>query len=235
MKICLAIPFHNEKENLSVLLPLIEKNLLKNRDFKYEVNLVDDLSDDGGYEFCQNYIESNNSTIVFNLFKLDIKGYQSGALKKAFDESSGDFIITMDADLQDNPEYLPDFIEKISSGNDIVIGVRKDRKIPIILSTGLKVYDLIFETMFEKNLKTYRSPYVAYKYEYVSNLPWFKNDHRYLIPIAISRGANLISQFEVILNERNAGKTHYNKYLKIFWGIIEVGIFLFNIKFDKYK
>ncbi|WP_415300356.1 glycosyltransferase family 2 protein [Candidatus Pelagibacter sp. Uisw_134_02] len=235
MKISLALPFHNEKENLFLLLPLIEKNLLQNKDFNYEVNLVDDISDDGSYEFCKEYIASNSSSIVFNLFKLDHKGYQSGALKKAFYESTGDFIITMDTDLQDDPKYLPTFLNNISKGNDVIIGVRKNRKAPAILSVGLKVYDLIFEIMFHKKITTYRAPYVAYRYKYVSNLPWFKNDHRYLIPMAINRGANLISEFEVILNERKIGKSHYNKYLKVFWGIIELGMFVYRMKSGKYK
>ena len=52
--------------------------------------------------------------MFFNLFKLDHKGYQSGALKKAFYESTGDFIITMDTDLQDDPKYLPTFLNNIS-------------------------------------------------------------------------------------------------------------------------
>lgn len=235
MKISLALPFHNEEGNLLILLPLIEKNLLNNQNFEYEVNLVDDLSDDESYEVCNNFINNNKSLIKFNLFKLDTKGYQSGALKKAFHESTGDFIITMDTDLQDDPKYLPDFLEEISHGSDIVIGIRKKRKAPAILSVGLKVYDLIFENMFHKKLITYRAPYVAYRSKYVSNLPWFRNDHRYLIPIAINRGADSISELSVVLNERKIGKSHYNRYLKVFWGIIEVVIFILKIKFGKYN
>jgi glycosyltransferase involved in cell wall biosynthesis len=235
MKISLALPFHNEEGNLSILLPLIEKNLIKNLNFDYEVNLVDDLSDDKSYEICKNFINSNKSPIKFNLFKLETKGFQSGALKKAFYESSGDFIITMDTDLQDDPEYLPLFLEKILNGSDIVIGIRKNRKAPAILSIGLKVYDLIFEKMFHKKLTTYRAPYVAYRSKYVADLPWFKNDHRYLIPIAISRGANFISELSVILNKRRTGSSHYNRYLKVFWGIIEVIVFILRVKSDIYK
>lgn len=235
MKISLALPFHNEEGNLSILLPLLENNLIKNSNFDYEVNLVDDLSDDKSNEVCKNFINSNKSSIKYNLFKLETKGFQSGALKKAFYESSGDFIITMDTDLQDDPKYLPLFLEKISNDSDIVIGIRKNRKAPAILSIGLKVYDLIFEKMFHKKLITYRAPYVAYRSKYVLDLPWFRNDHRYLIPIAISRGANSISEISVVLNERKIGSSHYNKYLKVFWGIIEVVVFILRIRSGKYK
>ena len=105
----------------------------------------------------------------------------------------------------------------------------------MILTTCLKIYNLIFEIIFKKKLKTYRAPFVAYKKQYVDNLPWYKNDHRYFIPIAINKGAKLIKEFEVILNERKSGKSHYNKYFKVFWGIIEFSIFIFRMKIGKYS
>ena len=149
MKISLALPFHNEKENLKILLPLIEKNLLKIDKYSYEVNLVDDLSNDESFEECEKFINSTKSKVIFNLFRLEKKGFQSGALKKGFYESTGDYIICMDTDLQDDPEYLPNFIEKISNNFEIVIGLRKNRKAPSILRSGLKVYDYIFEKIFK--------------------------------------------------------------------------------------
>ena len=143
MKISFAIPFHNEKENLSILLPLIKKNLSKTDKFEFEVNLVDDLSNDGSNELCEKFIDSNISKVRFNLFKLKKKGFQSGALKKGFDESTGDYIICMDADLQDDPVHILNFIEKISNNYEIVIGVRKNRNAPSILTTGLKIYGIV--------------------------------------------------------------------------------------------
>ena len=235
MKISLALPFHNEKENLKILLPLIEKNLLKIDKYSYEVNLVDDLSNDESFEECKKFINSTKSKVIFNLFRLEKKGFQSGALKKGFYESTGDYIICMDTDLQDDPEYLPNFIEKISNNFEIVIGLRKNRKAPSILRSGLKVYDYIFEKIFKKNLTTYRAQFAAYKSNYVKNLPWYKNDHRYLIPVAINRGANLISEIDIIFKERKIGRSHYNRYLKVFWGVIELGIFLFRLRSGKYN
>lgn len=235
MKISFVLPFHNEKANLSLLLPSIEKELKKENNLEFEINLVDDLSTDGSYDFCKQFIENNKSYINYKLYKLEVKGYQTGALKKGFIESSGDYIICMDTDLQDDPKYIPEFIKNIKKNFDIIIGVRKNRKAPMILTTGLKIYDLIFEIIFKKKLKTYRAPFVAYKKQYVDNLPWYKNDHRYFIPIAINKGAKLIKEFEVILNERKSGKSHYNKYFKVFWGIIEFSIFIFRMKIGKYS
>ena len=76
---------------------------------------------------------------------------------------------------------------------------------------------------------------VWHKSKYVKNLPWFKNDHRYLIPIAIHRGANLITGVNFEHKPREIGKSHYNRYLKVFSGIIELGIFLYRMKTGKYK
>jgi glycosyltransferase involved in cell wall biosynthesis len=235
MKISLALPFHNEEGNLVILLPLIVKNLTKNPNFDFEVNLVDDLSDDESYEVCKRFIESNKSLIEFNLFKLEKKGFQYGALKKGFEESTGDYIICMDSDLQDDPRHLSKFIQNINNNFEIIVGIRINRKAPSILKSGLKVYDLIFEKIFKKKLVTYRAQFAAYKSKYVKNLPWFKNDHRYLIPIAIHRGANLITGVNFEHKPREIGKSHYNRYLKVFSGIIELGIFLYRMKTGKYK
>ena len=235
MKLSIAIPFHNEKDNLVILLPLLKKYLLKNKDFNYEINLVDDLSDDGSSEVCENFIKINNSNIKFNLFKLNQKGFQSGALKKGFNESTGNYIICMDADLQDDPKYLLLFLKKIVHKYDIIIGVRKNRNAPSILKTGLKIYDFILEKIFKKKLTTYRAPYVAYKAKYVKNLPWYNNDHRYLIPTAINRGANNIAEIYLPYKERIRGKSHYNRILKVFWGIIEFGVFLYRLRLGKYN
>ena len=235
MKISFVLPFNNEKANLLLLLPLIENELSKENNIEFEINLVDDLSSDESYNFCENFIKYSKSKAKYKLYKLDTKGYQTGALKKGFVESTGDYIICMDTDLQDDPKYIPEFIKNIKKGFDIVIGVRKNRKAPLILKFGLKIYDLIFEIMFKKKLTTYRAPFVAYKKEYVSNLPWFNNDHRYFIPIAINKGAKSINEFEVSLNKRKSGKSHYNKYLKVFWGFIELLIFIFRMKIGKYS
>ena len=129
------------------------------------------------------------------------------------------------------------FIENIKKNFDIITTVRKNRldKVPSILLSGLKVYDLIFDKLLNKKLKTYRSPFAAYKKKYVQNLPWYKNDHRYLIPIAIHRGASKIAQIEVAYNKRNSGKSHYNRRLKVFFGVIEVIVFIFKMKLGKYN
>ena len=235
MKISFVLPFNNEKANLSLLLPLIEQEIKKENNLEFEINLVDDLSSDESYSFCEKFIEDSKLKAKYKLYKLDTKGYQTGALKKGFIESTGDYIICMDTDLQDDPKYIPEFIDNIKKGFDIVIGVRKNRKAPIILTAGLKIYDLIFEIIFKKKLSTYRAPFVAYKKEYVNDLPWYNNDHRYFIPIAINKGAKLIKEFDVSLNKRNSGKSHYNKYFKVFWGIVELLIFIFRMKTGKYS
>jgi len=237
MKISFVLPFHNEKENLSLLLPLIEEEIKKENNLEFEINLVDDLSSDGSYGFCKKFIENSKSYKNYKLYKLEVKGFQYGALKKGFNESTGDYVICMDTDLQDDPKYIQQFIENIKKNFDIITTVRKNRldKVPSILLSGLKVYDLIFDKLLNKKLKTYRSPFAAYKKKYVQNLPWYKNDHRYLIPIAIHRGASKIAQIEVAYNKRNSGKSHYNRRLKVFFGVIEVIVFIFKMKLGKYN
>ena len=73
------------------------------------------------------------------------------------------------------------------------------------------------------------------KIKYVKNLPWHNNDHRYLIPTAINRGASNIAEIYITYQERLRGKSHYNKVLKVFWGIIEFAVFLYRLRLGRYK
>ena len=114
------IPFHNEKENLPVLLERLEK-VLSGIKTKSEIVLIDDGSNDS--------YESKFNSPNLNL-KLIVQRKQSGkgrALEVGLEKSKGDVIVFMDADLQDSPEEIPLFIEKIEKGFELVNGWRKKR------------------------------------------------------------------------------------------------------------
>ena len=108
--ISIVIPFFNEEENLKVLVPSIIKSIKKTKN-KIELFLVDDLSTDNGYKFCKNF---SSKKIKINVLKLKKKGKQAGATREAFKKVKTDYVILMDADLQDNPKYIPQFIDKIN-------------------------------------------------------------------------------------------------------------------------
>jgi len=233
--IAIVIPFYNEEENLKVLIPEIIKSV-KSVKNKIELLLVDDQSTDNGYKFCKNF---KTKKIKLKIFKLKKRGKQTRATRKGFEKVRSDYIIHMDADLQDDPKYLPIFINKINQNYDLILGHRQYDRVPsntnIFLKFASRVYDFIIESMFKKNLSTYRSSYAAYNFHYLKNIKMKNNDHRYLTLIAISNGAKKCTTFKVWMRKRIFGKSNYNTLLKIIPGFIEAIILLFKIKLGYYK
>ena len=119
--ISIIVPFYNEKENLPTLIKhLIEVS--DNLEEDYEIVLVDDGSNDAGAS--QLKVKSEQLKIIKHNKRLG-KGQ---ALKTGIENSSGEIIVFMDADLQDDPEDLPKFLEKIDEGYDFVNGIRVGRQ-----------------------------------------------------------------------------------------------------------
>ena len=227
----IVLPFYNEEKNLKILIPRILKTLRKTKNL-FKLYLVDDLSTDGGYQFCKKIAKKNKFIYVYKLKK---KGRQTGAIKMAIKKIDTEYIIVMDTDLQDDPKYLVNFISKVNQGYDLVVGNRITRKAPLVLILATKIYDIILELIFKKGIKTYRSPYVAFKSTLLKNLPWFHNDHRYLVPIAIHKGATKCTSLDYMLKDRLNGTTNYNARLKVISGFFEVIIFLFRLVLRSYK
>lgn len=222
MIISIVIPFHNEEQNLKILIPSLF-DVINELSIKFEILLVDDVSTDNSASIVESY---ERKFPQIKLLKLDKRGGQTGCYETAFAYASGDFIIRMDADLQDDPRDLPLFIEKIQNGSQLIMGLRECRKHLRILRIASGIYDLIILTLFNSPLHSNAGSFVAFKTSLVKNIPFHKNDHRYLPLIAMRRGAENISEVFVRHNERQFGKSKYNPFLKLILGIPEVFIFL---------
>ncbi len=120
----IVIPLLNEEENI----PLLYKELnevLPTLNCRYEILFIDDGSKDKGPGLLQDIQEKDNHVVVISFRK---NFGQTAAMAAGFDYADGDVIITMDADLQNDPHDIPKLLEKINSGNDVVTGWRYDRK-----------------------------------------------------------------------------------------------------------
>ena len=233
ISISVVIPFRNEENNLKILIPLILNEIKKNSKFKINLILFNNKSTDNSLKICKKFeIRYKKFLKIKNLTK---RGFQTGALKTGIDASKSDFIILMDADLQDDPTKIKLFLKKISQKNELVIGVRVKRKAALILKIGLKIYDYIFYKVLDKKILTYRAQYAAYKTKFIKNIKIKKNDHRYLIPIAITRGAKKITMIKLKLEKRKFGKSNYNQYLKSIFGVLEVFKFIYRLKKGYYN
>ncbi len=232
--VTIVIPFFNEEKNLKILIPeLIESLKDKPKEIDIYLIFVNDSSTDNGKSIIEKYFENHNEVKLINLTK---NSGQTGSFKIAFEECSTDFIIRMDSDLQDNPSDLNLFFEKIISQDpDLIMGLREARKHSKLLKITSTLYDLLILILFNTPLHSNSGSFVAFKREYVKNLPWYKNDHRYLPIIAIHRGASNISEVFVMHRERKYGNTNYPKYRKIILGVFEVILFMLRLKSGRYK
>jgi len=222
LDISIVIPFHNEEESLRVLIPSLME-MIRFFTKSFEVILVDDASTDSSVEIVKMYQEQYP---IIKLIRLPKRGGQTGCYKEAFQQAKGLYIIRMDADLQDDPKDLPKFIEKINRGSELIMGLRECRKHSRILRLASGIYDLIILALFNSPLHSNSGSYVAFKTELMKNIPFRKNDHRYLPLIAIRREAKNITEVFVRHNKRKMGKSKYNPFEKLILGIPEVLLFL---------
>jgi dolichol-phosphate mannosyltransferase len=212
--VSIVTPFHNEMESLPILIDGLAKAVAK-LDRRYEVLMVDDCSTDGSAAIVA---EASAKLPWLRLIKLAERGGQTGAFREGFAQATGDWIIRMDSDLQDDPADLPEFLRKIDEGVDLIIGFRDERKhhfIDKLLTAG---YDLVVLLLFNAPLRTFSGSFVAFRSGCVKDAPMEPNDHRYLPLIALKRGANRIEQVFVRHRRRETGQSKYKAWRKFLLG-----------------
>lgn len=222
----IVIPFHNEEESLAVLLPRLLE-VLRKTGRTWELILVDDKSTDRSASVVERYKEEEPSSI--HLIQLLQRGGQTGCFKAAFEQAKGDYIIRMDADLQDDPRDLPAFLHKFDEGADLVMGLRECRKHKRIYRLASYVYDFLVVLLFNSPLHANSGSFVGFRSKYVKNIPFCNNDHRYIPLIVIRRGAEVIKEVFVRHNARQFGESKYKPMKKLVLGIFEVFRFFLQI------
>jgi len=232
--ISLVLPFHNEERSLPIFIEKLHKTL-DSLPEKFEVIFVDDFSSDNSMDIVVS-LKSKFSDV--KLIQLLERGGQTGAFQAAFKAAKGEFIIRMDTDLQDTPEDLHLFMDKLKEGNELVLGYRKNRKHNFYLKLLTNVFDLIVRYLFQTNLKSNSGSFIAFSAPFIKDIPLHSNDHRYLPLIALRRGVTRFCQIDVSHNDRTFGLSKYSTSKKIFLGIFELGYFYFRYKrgvYDQYK
>lgn len=208
-KVSLIIPVHNEEKNIPIIYKEsknILEDLRKNKNYTYEIIFINDGSSDKTLEVLKNLKELDPFLRILNM---DRNRGQAAGLTAGFSHATGDIIITMDGDGQNDPKYIKDLIEKIEEGYSVVTGYRIKRKEPFLtrilpsrianwlisLVTGLKVRDN------GCSLKAYISP-IPKKFQIPHGL------HRF-IPALFGVKNEEVCEIPVIDRPRLYGKTHY--------------------------
>lgn len=180
MDISVVIPLLNEEESLRELTEKIVAQI-KSINKKFEIVFIDDGSTDDSYKVLIELkkIYHNVKVIQFN------RNFgKSAALSEGFKTASGDIVITMDADLQDDPAEIPNLVYKIESGLDLVSGWKKKRKDPISKTIPSKFFNIATRRLTGIKIHDFNCGLKAYRREVIKAIPVYGELHRYLPVLA---------------------------------------------------
>jgi len=207
----IIIPFYNEKESLTLLLTKL-KQILAKIDLKSELILVDDGS-------SQQY-QLEKLSLSYQLIRHRKRLGKGRALANGFLQAKGEIIVFMDADLQDDPEELPKFIEKINQGYDLVNGWRKKREDSITKTWPSFIFNqLLLKIFFKSNFNDINCGYKAMRREVLEQIPLYGDNYRFLPIIAQQEGFRT-TQVKVKHHKRLYGRSKYG-FWRLFFGLID--------------
>ncbi|QQS43428.1 glycosyltransferase family 2 protein [Candidatus Roizmanbacteria bacterium] len=223
--ISVVIPFHNEKENLPVLLPDL-KEKLKKLGVGYEIVLVDDGSLDDYRESLQPHLDHETRLVVLNR-----QMGKGRALTEGLKDIKGNLIVFMDADLQDDPADLSGFYEKVNKGFDLVNGFRFDRKDNPIIKIYSKSARWFLQHFLSSPFSDINCGFKMFRKEVLKEVVLYGNNFRFL-PLAAFYEGFRVGEVKVHNKPRLHGKSKYGMR-KLFIGLIDMLSAYFLYKFSE--
>ena len=207
MDISVVIPLFNEAESLPELFDWIER-VMKANGFSYEIILVNDGSTDNSWEVIEQL--QQRSPYVHGI-KFRRNYGKSPALHCGFKRAEGDVVITMDADLQDSPDEIPELYRMIKEdGYDLVSGWKKKRYDPLSKTIPTKLFNATARKFSGiHNLHDFNCGLKAYRKEVIKNIEVYNDMHRYIPYLAKIAGFNKIGEKVVHHQARKYGTTKF--------------------------
>jgi glycosyltransferase involved in cell wall biosynthesis len=206
MDISIVVPLFNEEESLPELLAWIER-VCTSHQLSYEVVMIDDGSTDSSWAIVQQ-LAAQNSNVRAIKFRRNYG--KSAALHVGFQAVQGDVVITMDADLQDSPDEIPELYRMIMQDNfHLVSGWKQKRYDPLSKTIPTKLYNWATRTLHGVYLHDINCGLKAYKKEVVKSIEVYGEMHRYIPVIAKWAGFNRIGEKVVQHQARKYGVTKF--------------------------
>lgn len=228
MDLSIVVPLFNEKESLPELSSWIEK-VMKEGNYSYEIIFVDDGSTDGSADEIRR-LASENPAIHLVSFSRNYG--KSPALNEGFRRAKGDVVITMDADLQDSPDEIPELYRMIKEdGYDLVSGWKKKRYDPLSKTIPTKLFNATARKVSGiKNLHDFNCGLKAYRKNVVKNIEVYGDMHRYIPYLAKNAGFRNIGEKVVQHQARKYGHTKFglDRFIN---GYLDLGTLWFQSKF----
>lgn len=226
MKISIVIPVFNENESLPDLKVELDKNLSAYPE--WEVIFIDDGSSDGSTEYLADLCAQDSHYKLIQFYRNYGK---SAALSEGFKLADGDYIITMDADLQDDPAEIPNLVGKLEEGWDLVSGWKKIRHDPIGKTLPSKLFNFVTRVMTGVKIHDFNCGLKGYKKSVVKSIEVFGGRHRYIPALAGQRKFR-ITEITVNHRARQFGETKYGGS-RLFHGFFDLITILFLNRYDQ--
>lgn len=206
MNISVVIPLYNEEESLPELYAWIQR-VMASHNFTFEVIFVDDGSTDHSWDIIRKLKESSNN---IKAIKFRRNYGKSPALHCAFNIAQGDVIITMDADLQDSPDEIPELYNMIVNQKyDLVSGWKQKRYDPLSKTLPTKLFNATARKISGVKLHDFNCGLKAYRKDVVKNIEIYNDMHRYIPYLAKIAGFNKIGEKVVHHQARKYGKSKF--------------------------
>tara|TARA_B100001996_G_scaffold382398_2_gene374118 strand:+ start:100 stop:1029 length:930 start_codon:yes stop_codon:yes gene_type:complete len=220
MNISVIIPVYNEKESLPILVKELEENLASYN--LWEVIFIDDGSSDGSTDWLINLCKSNKGFKLIQFFRNYGK---AAALSEGFKNAEGEFVITMDADLQDDPAEIKNLVNKLQDDWDLVSGWKKRRLDPINKRFPSKFFNFITRLMTGVKIHDFNCGLKGYKKAVIKSIEVYGGRHRYIPALA---GQQKFKVTEIVVNHRarQFGVTKYGGS-RMFHGLFDLITILF--------
>ena len=200
------IPVFNEERNIPALLDRLKK-ALAGLEGGYEVIAVDDGSTDGSLEA----LKGLTGALDLKVIELARNYGQSTALYAGIEDSSGRYILTIDADLQNHPEDIGKLLEKIEEGYDVVSGCRANRATSLYRRLSSRLVNLLLSRMLGRDFKDLGSGLKIFRREIFEDMADYGEMARYPFEFAVWKGASL-TEIEIGDSERVEGRSRYNTF-----------------------
>ncbi|MDP6727047.1 MAG: glycosyltransferase family 2 protein [Candidatus Marinimicrobia bacterium] len=218
--ISIIIPVYNEVESIRELHG--ELTHVLSRYDHYELVFVDDGSSDGSIDLLNELSNTDGHTKVIQFYRNYGK---AAALAEGFKYSSGDYVVTMDADLQDDPAEIPNLVSKLEEGYDLVSGWKKTRHDPWTKRWPSKFFNLITRLMTGVKIHDFNCGLKIYRNSVIKTVEIYGGRHRYIPALA---GQKKFKVSEIIVNHRSRkfGVTKYGG-ARLFHGFFDLITILF--------
>jgi len=228
VNISVVIPLLNEEESLPKLTAKLKETLAVSAREKYEVIFIDDGSTDSSFQVLKQINQKDNR---FKVIRFRRNYGKSAALAVGFAEAKGEIVITMDADLQDDPKEIPHLIAKLNEGYDLVSGWKKKRHDPFHKTIPSRFFNFVTSTVSGIKLHDFNCGLKAYRKDVVKTLQVYGEMHRYLPALAHWDGFR-VTEIPVTHHARQFGKSKFG-FSRFFKGFLDLLTVLFTTRYVK--